>query len=224
MAAFNFDLSDDNGECLSKTNITCSYNDGMFYFDGFGVMVGNSGENNSGGIGGFVGPNHEYFLYCGSEYAEIAIVKLKDDTGEWKDHGGLQWFALEPDGHGFFENIWFTHNDLALIFEPREKYRSALMQHEDPTGKRNCIKLDLSRGKFTSLTQEQFVKQRHSVVDKDSKWPHSSKRTLVETPRPLSTQQTSILDIVENTKAEVSACLDEALRLINDHLRCSNHR
>jgi hypothetical protein len=63
MSAFNFDLSG-NGKCVSNTNITRSYDDGVFNFDDHETSVGNSLENKIGGMGGFVGPDHEYILYC----------------------------------------------------------------------------------------------------------------------------------------------------------------
>jgi hypothetical protein len=221
MCAFNYNLRDDD-RCLSRINIECTYDDGTFDFDGLQIPVGNSYENNNGGIGGFVGPNHEYFLYCGSKYAEIAIVKLNNDTDEWEDHCCLQWDDVEDDENGFFKNIWFTQKGQALIFAPKKKYRSALMEHKDLARRKYCIKLDLSTGTFKSLTQKQFVKQRHSVLDEDSMWPRpkdfsfqnsSSESTVVGTPRPVDTQQALVWNNANDMKAEMHACLEEAMTL-----------
>jgi hypothetical protein len=102
MSAFSFNLCDDS-KCVSKDNSTCLYNDGCFDFDQCEITVGNSLENNHGGTDGFGGPEHEYFLYCGSKYAEISYAKFNADTDEWENHGCLQWFDLDDNGDdGFF--------------------------------------------------------------------------------------------------------------------------
>lgn len=176
MSAFNFELYDDS-KCVSKNGDTCTYNEGAFYFgnhyysDNDGTSIGESLDNNDGGIAGFIGPNHEYFLYCGSKYAEIAVVKFNQDTDMWEDCASLQ-FDPEEDASpsGFFKHIWFTNNELALIFEPK-KMHADIMQHEDLGLGNDCIKLDLSTGKFTGITYEQRIVQGHSIVNKDSKWP-----------------------------------------------------
>ena len=171
MPAFNFDLLD-YGKCVSKKNITCSYSDGMFNFNGYEIAVGNSLENNYGGIGGFVGPNHEYFLYCGSKYPEIAIVKFNKDTDEWENHSCMQWFNIDIDtDDDIFSRIWFTKKKPALIFQPRKKYRKAVMEHEDLVEGMWCIKLNLSTGRCTGISKKQFRQQKHSALDKYSIWP-----------------------------------------------------
>lgn len=221
MSAFNFDLQDNNGKCVSKNGTTCSYYHGSFDFDEYKTAVGNSYENNDGGLGGFVGPNHEYFLYCGSKYPEIAVVKFNQSINKWEGHGCLQWQDLEDDEDGYFKNIWFTETELALIFEPKNKYRVDLMEHTDLARGKACIQLDLSTGTFTGVTREQLTKQGHSIVDRDSEWPPLSSKsrpskdcslesTLFEVPRPILTQKRSLLKILDNMKAEICACLDEA--------------
>jgi hypothetical protein len=221
MAAFNFNLCNSENWCFSDTYIVCIYHNGTFNFNGFQIPVGNSLQNDSGGMGGFVGPNHEYFVYCGSKYAEIAIVKLNDETKEWEHHVCLQWDNLKADENGFFTDIWFMQEELALIFEPRTMYRDVLMKHKDLAGGTYCIKVDLSTGAFAGLTRKQLVKQRRSVLDEYSKWPHlndqsfddsSSENTLIETSRPVPTKEAVMLDIIEDTMAKLSGYLDEALR------------
>jgi hypothetical protein len=79
MCAFNYNLQH-YSRCLSRNNIECTYNNRMFHFNNYKVVIGNSLENNSRGLGSFVGLNHEYFLYCRLKYAEIAVTKLKTLT------------------------------------------------------------------------------------------------------------------------------------------------
>ncbi|KAH8710274.1 hypothetical protein GQ44DRAFT_813620 [Phaeosphaeriaceae sp. PMI808] len=234
MSAFNFNLRDVNGKCVSKNGITCSFDNGFFDLDGYQTEIGNSFENNWGGKGGFVGPNHEYFLYCGSRCAEIAVAKFNRGADEWEHHGGLRWLNSGHAVYGFFKNIWFAKKKLTLIFEPKNKYRSYLMEHEDLAGENVCIKLDLFTGGFTGITKKQFDKQRHSIVDEDSKWPplssknrssnySSSGSTLFEVPRPILTQQQSVLEILDNMKEGICACLDKASQeltiILNDRVR-----
>ncbi|EMD86831.1 hypothetical protein COCC4DRAFT_63015 [Bipolaris maydis ATCC 48331] len=168
MSAFNFNILENT--CVSKTKIVCFYNDGAFYFDGIKIIVGNSSENNSGGIGGFVGPNHEYFLYCGSKYPEIAVVRFNSNTNKWEDHACMQWFKFETDKN-MFKSIWFTKEEPALIFQPKKAYREHVMKHKDLAEGMGCIKLNLSTGRFTGISRKQFEKQRHSALDKNSVWP-----------------------------------------------------
>ncbi|OWY51605.1 hypothetical protein AA0117_g13403 [Alternaria alternata] len=187
MSAFNFDLrqrneddklreEEENDKCVSNSNMTCTYDDGMFNFDGYEISVGNSLENNCGGIGGFVGPNHEYFLYCGSKYPEISLMEFDEDTNEWGERACMQWddFDIDDDHKSMFETIWFTKEEPALIFQFLEKYRIHAMEHEDLAEGMWCIKLDLSTGLFTGISRRQFNKQKHSALDKNSIWPLDS--------------------------------------------------
>lgn len=77
------------------------------------------------------------------------------------------------------------------------------MQHEDLPSDKHCIKLDLPTGEFTGLTEEQFVNQRHSRLDENSKWP------CLEDQRSGSTIEASILDAIVRAKAEPCACLEK---------------
>jgi hypothetical protein len=54
-----------------------------------GIIIGNSLENNSGGLGAFIGPNHCYFLYCGEKYPEIALARFHAIKKQWYDY--TQW-------------------------------------------------------------------------------------------------------------------------------------
>jgi hypothetical protein len=179
---FNFNLHD-NSLCVSRERV-CGYEDGMFQFGTQGriskrepISIGNSLENNSGGMGGFVGPEHEYFVYCGSKYAEIAIAKLTK-KGRWeKCKGGHEFLAADNNGDEdrFFKNIWFMKKGLALIFEPKSQYRKDLMKDFNGQGN-TCIKLNLSSGRCTGLTEEQFKEQRLSKLGTDSRWPAENHR------------------------------------------------
>lgn len=81
MSAFSFNFGLSYAEFYSHiADVECNYSEGWFEFDRQGIEVGNSLQNNNGGIGGFVGPNHEYFLYCGWKYAEIAIARFNKNT------------------------------------------------------------------------------------------------------------------------------------------------
>jgi hypothetical protein len=221
MSAFNFNLCDDS-KCVSKDDTTCLYDEGRFDFDQCEITVGNSLENNYGGIGGFVGPEHEYFLYCGSKYAEIAYAKFNAHTDEWEDHECLQWWDLDDDGDdGFFKEIWFTKEEPALIFVPWKKYRRHLLAHEkfrNSSKTKAYIKLDLSTGRFKSINEKQFSKQKHSVLDENSEWPSPhedllSGDTLVEVSRPIPTQQATVLKVLEHMRTQIDKCLDGMLQI-----------
>jgi hypothetical protein len=224
MSAFNFNLCD-NSKCVSKNNITCLHDDGRFDFGQCEIAVGDSYENNCGGIGGFVGPEHEYFLYCGSKYAEIAVVKFDAKTDEWEDHESFQWFDVEDGGDdGLFEKIWFAKEQTALIFEPRKEYTQDLLAPKEFRNfKKNkaFIKFDFSTGTFRGITRKQFLAQRHSVLDENSEWPSPygdslSGDTLVEVPRQFPTHQVTVPEILERTRREINACLDELRTSLTD--------
>jgi hypothetical protein len=80
---------------------------------------------------------------------------------------------LEGDDDGYFKNIYFTKEELALIFQPKEKYISELMDSVDLRGKA-CMKLNLSTGRFTGITEKQLAEQKHSILRSDSEWPSLS--------------------------------------------------
>lgn len=219
MSAFNFNLRDEDGKCVSQNDATCTYEDGSFCFDQCEMSVGNSYENNYGGIGGFVGPNHEYFLYCGSKYPEIAVVKHNKEEDEWEHHACLQWMDFDDeDEDGYFKGIWFTKEE-ALIFEPKSEHRYDLMQHRDLGKGKACIKLDLPTGKFIGLTRKMLNEQKHSILDENSQWPLDSRRsssscTLAEIPRSISNIHPYVTDVTQ--PASASAILSKTFKMISD--------
>jgi hypothetical protein len=154
MSAFNFDLCD-NSKCISKDYTTSVYMHGSFYINQ--RKVGDRHRWNKGGKGGFVGPEHEYFLYCGSKFAEIALAKFNADTDDWENHALLQWSGKRhPGRRGYFNEIWFTKEKKpALIFKPWNEYRDFLLAHKDlgsPSNLNGYIKLDLCTGRFKGIT------------------------------------------------------------------------
>jgi hypothetical protein len=175
MSAFSFNLWEET-KLVSQNDTTCTYWEGLFNFDQFTISVGNS-RNNQGGIGGFVGPNHEYLLYCGSKYGGIAVRKFNDVEKKWEDHACRLWDAWDEDSYvSFFENIWFTKKELALIFEPKSHYKDYIMKQLG-YGKGNmCIILDLSTRKFTGATRKEFEERKHSTLRSNSKWPSDMSR------------------------------------------------
>ncbi|EUC26652.1 hypothetical protein COCCADRAFT_113732 [Bipolaris zeicola 26-R-13] len=214
MSAFNFNLLK-NG-CVSKTNVVCVYGDGAFDFNGTKITVGNSSENNNGGLGGFVGPDHEYFLYCGSKYPEIAVVRFNNNTKKWEDHACMQWFKFETKKN-MFKKIWFTNEESALIFQPKKKYRKHTMEHEDLTEDIWCIKLNLSTGHFTGISKGQFRRQRHSALDEKSVWPLLSlgNGSLEDTPTPQLEHSLAFMNSDRERQEKMLEQLEQKKLLIN---------
>jgi hypothetical protein len=168
MDAFSFKLLEET-KLVSKNGTTCTYWEGSFKLDQCKTSVGNSLDN-TGGIGGFVGPNHEYLLYCGSQYGEIAVLKKVEN--EWVDHACLLWDEYEEDSDlSFFENIWFTKKELTLIFEPKSHHKDHIMKELGYDEESVCIILDLSTKEFTGATCKEFEEQKHSTLNSDSVWP-----------------------------------------------------
>jgi hypothetical protein len=215
MSAFNFNLGN-YGRCISKDNTTCVYRNGYFYFNRRQVSDLLAWHNrmkfsdrhawNKGMKCGFVGPEHEYFLYCGSKSAEIALAKFNADTQKWENHASYQWPDIRsPSNRGYFREIWFTkEKKKALIFKPWNDYRGLLVAGLGPGSKR-YIKLDLCTGKLEGITKEQFNEQERSVLDENSAWPspHEDRfpeDSLVEIPRP----------VLECMVKDISACLEKA--------------
>jgi hypothetical protein len=173
MDAFSFNLLEET-KLVSKNGTTCTYWEGNFKFDQCETSVGNSREN-TGGIGGFVGRNHEYLLYCGSQYGEIAVLKKKGR--KWKEHACLTWDEWDADKDlSFFKNIWFTKKDLALIFEPKSHHKDHIMKVLGYGKESVCIILDLSTTEFTGATCKEFEKRKLSTLESDSKWPSDMSR------------------------------------------------
>ncbi|KAJ6276464.1 hypothetical protein J3E71DRAFT_141216, partial [Bipolaris maydis] len=169
MSAFSFNLLD-GVECVSKKKISCSFDEGVFKFGQQEITIGNSMSNMSGGIGGFVGPNHEYFLYCGSGYPEIAFARFNKKARKWRAYKFLQLDTGDQDDDGYFKNIWFAKKELALIFEPKAEYLG-IIEHGNFGQNMSCIKFNLRTGEFKGITEEQFKKQKCSTLDADSIWP-----------------------------------------------------
>jgi hypothetical protein len=212
MSAFNFDLWNDS-KCVSSNNTTCVYFEGRFCFDQGEITIGNSDENDNGGIGGFVGPEHKYFLYCGMKHAEIALAKLNADTDEWEDHGVLQWkHSYYHDDYGFFEKIWVAKEKPALIFEPRNEYKEYLLAHKkfkNVNETKAFIKLDLSTGHFTSITRKRFLEQRCFVLDENSEWPSPHENCLSGDTLAEDPTQAIVLRSLRGMMTAISACWDE---------------
>jgi hypothetical protein len=224
--AFCFDIVDGT-RCYSQQNVVCEFDDGAFVFDGVRISVGKSYGNNYGGVGGFVGPNHEYFVYCGSKYAEIAIARYNKKKDIWEDWAGQTLNNCENNSKNCpFKNIWVANNGLALIFEPRARFRQEITG--DKTLK--AIRCDLLKRKFNGLTREQFHEQRHSKIDHNSNWPlktggESSDES--EPPRgsddddSIGSNTTSHNGSSQDhvyTKTEVTKMMREIRKLVSTHL------
>lgn len=173
--AFTYNLLD-GSKCHSNKSGTCAYEDGMFDFDGFDMPIGNSLENNSGGTAGFVGHQDKFFLYCGSKYAEIAMVKFNRRSNRWEDHACLQWSSLEYDDDGYFESIWVTRGGKSLIFVPKKQYRHDIMGPVKLLENERFIKLSLHDGRFSGLTRREFKEQSHCRLTENIEWPNREHR------------------------------------------------
>ncbi|PSN58804.1 hypothetical protein BS50DRAFT_627047 [Corynespora cassiicola Philippines] len=74
----------------SKNGRTCILYDNMFYFNlpveerTDGMMLGGT-DDDPEGIGVFAGENHEFFCYCGGEYASISVVKFNPSEGVYEN-------------------------------------------------------------------------------------------------------------------------------------------
>ena len=109
------------------TGHTCTFDDGSFIFKSgkkiCNISIGNSLENQDGGIGGFAGARHEYFIYCGKKYVEIAIAKLRARNGPWESKGGYQGDEVDK----MFHEIWSSKANPNTIYIKVVKRRASLM-------------------------------------------------------------------------------------------------
>ena len=85
------------------------------------IFIGESWENNDGGIGGFIGENHQYFLYCGKKFPELAIAWKRDGTGPWEPFTSRQPRYSIPEFNGgkvpIVKRIWSTKVDGTFVLK-----------------------------------------------------------------------------------------------------------
>ncbi|KAH4215239.1 hypothetical protein HBI26_254570 [Parastagonospora nodorum] len=186
--SFKFGLV--NGvECVSRTGESCVFEDGNFYFypkdsdtSCRKMTIGESFQNNGGGWGGFVGLKHEYFVYCGSKFPEIAIAKFNKKKGKWEDVGGKQFDSDETEAeNSFFEGIWFTTEGPKLIFKPKKEYEKELMAEIKGKKTKKYIQVDLSTFHITGVTEKEFRNLRVHKAGANSEMPGDFYEILLKT-------------------------------------------
>jgi hypothetical protein len=207
--AFRFDIVDGSRWC-SRLGVKCIYNDGTFAFNGVDVSFS---DKNSGGIGGFIGPKHEYFVYCGSKFPDIAIAKYNNRKDLWESYAFQSWHDVHEDG-GYFKQIWIARDGLALIFQPQTKFRRDLLQELTGDEKLEAIRCDLLTRGLTGITKGQFVQQRHSKIDHDSRWPaqfddKGSDSTLCDQSETPFYTKAEVTQMMDQVGVFVSTYLDE---------------
>jgi hypothetical protein len=222
MSAFNFRFCN-NSKWILKNGTKGHYNNGKFNIGGWIIKITKNFYNESEGIGRFVGPDHEYFVYCGRKIAGIGVAKFNSRTNQWKHYNRLEWNNIDTGDNGRYLNkIWFVKEEVALIFESKDEFRSGPMKREylggKKGGKESGIKLNLKTGEFTAVSETDIKEQRHSVVTENSKWPFPSSKnclcegkllqsTLMKVEGLIMVQQISLESSLSKMKAEVNACL-----------------
>jgi hypothetical protein len=161
MAAFQMNIEDGPG-CVSDYGNICTFEEGSFTFRSetsefsqHTISVGNSLDNNNGGMAGFVGRNHEFFLYCGTKYAEIAIARFNRQIGQWENYKNVQ-LELDINDEHAFQKIWVSKDPNILYLVPQEWFS------DDFEGQ--VVELDLSKIETRPVTFCIFQQNRDKIL------------------------------------------------------------
>jgi hypothetical protein len=140
-----FDDRFDNSNCLERARSSQV------------VYIGNSSENNHDGLGGFIGENHDHFLWCGDKYPEIAIVKFDPTTQECTEVLCQQRDHRIHQGEGpSFCEVW-VGKDPNMLFLRVCKGMEKFWRYSEYLE----IGLELCGYYIRGATRKRFLKKRH---------------------------------------------------------------
>ena len=176
------------------TGHTCTFNDGSFIFKSgkkkCKTNIGNSLENNYGGIGGFAGAQHEYFIYCGTKYEEIAIARFRKKQNLWENTKG----GYQGDGEDeMFDEIWSSKANPDTVYIKVVEDRASLIPF---------IRIHLSSLEFCGIILSSSLSYGNlSEVDENQLFAGGMQ---VEVLEDLSTILELFLRLTYQTKLKVS--------------------
>lgn len=109
------------------------------------TYIGDIRTNEDGGVGDFFGKNHEYFLYCGNKYPEIAIARRNKKTKRWENLQESLYFREELKTQPVIDAFWSTEPDNEFIFKLTDRKHSGWAH--------DYLKITISKeGRLSELT------------------------------------------------------------------------
>lgn len=167
MNAFSFDL-DRNRTCRSKKDVTCTFDEGEFTFSPNyeeKLTLGGDLDNNGGGIGAFVGEDHQYYIHFASKYPGIGLASYISSEKRWVNSG---WYESEREIN-FQEGIntiWTTNDPNVLLLEPNpedehlKRFRSEF-KHE-------CAEIRLNEFNIKGVSKKALMETSRSIFAYES--------------------------------------------------------
>ncbi|KAH8723321.1 hypothetical protein GQ44DRAFT_774172 [Phaeosphaeriaceae sp. PMI808] len=152
MGAFRSNIADGK-QCVSEGGVTCVYDNGHFQFPSGKIRMGNSNTSEDRGMGGFIGADHEYFLFCSQKHAEIALAKLNSTKKVWERYKDLTLpFDTNSSGEPIFSEIWEPDEKNIYYFVGHPSYS----QEFDEFYGGNYVEVNLNALEVQDLNSEWF--------------------------------------------------------------------
>lgn len=229
--SFSFYL-EAGSEIVSKTGTKCTYNGSKFCFPSGLIHIGCAGNNARGGIGGFVGPDDQYFLFCSNGNPEIAAARFNSKNNRWEN------YVCAPLDEKYLgnivEEIWTSDDSNVLLLKAflTEEAVDIFEKEFD----RSTVELRLSSCEFRGILREEFlVNRKEKIVGDQDQVEDSDKADSFEeeendaefystlgSPSSYETGRSSSLssEAGENTPSDVDT--EEELSEVLSESECSN--
>ncbi|KAH8723324.1 hypothetical protein GQ44DRAFT_317457 [Phaeosphaeriaceae sp. PMI808] len=163
MMAFSSQL--ENGiDLISKNGVTCVVDNNLFKFPSGKIRISSRLEDNSRGMGGFIGADHEYFLYCSQEDAQISFARLSPIKKDWEGYRHY-WLVPNSKNEPICFRIWSSRDNNIYLFSSRPRYR----QYFTEPYPSEFIQVNLENFDVKEITSQEFLEKRHTEIGDNSR-------------------------------------------------------